>query len=79
MGAYTTVDDRAPPFPYCAVCRHPVQEMEWWDDFVTNCRVVKAKCHGQVETTHIPYSLFMSARFDIKPGIAFIPKPELEK
>jgi hypothetical protein len=74
-----SANDRAPPFPYCALCKAPVREMQWWDDFVTECRCVKVECHGQSETTRIPYRLFMDRRLDIKPGVAFSSVQAIEK
>lgn len=37
----------------CAICDKLVDKVSWYDDYLTNERVIKSFCHGQVEEKRI--------------------------
>ncbi len=56
--------------PWCAVCRHPVDELRRWDDLATMEIVFEAWCHGARETVRL-HRFDLDPDMSIEPAVAF--------
>lgn len=54
----------------CAVCKHPVDRVECYENPATLSRKFRVYCHGQTETAELDESTLAKANA-ITPGLAF--------
>lgn len=57
----------------CAVCLKPVESVEWFDDYPTNERVIRVRCHGETDEMRLSnYDIVLYGRqLENAPGVAF--------
>lgn len=58
----------------CAVCKKPVEAIEWWDDYARDDRAVQVYCHGATDQMRIDFRRLSSADLDAlsqAEGVAF--------
>ena len=58
----------------CAICKKPVDRLEWGDDWNTGDRWVRAYCHGEVDNMRISQETLLRLRHDLSDsphGVAF--------
>lgn len=71
---------KAPPLPWCAVCRRPVAELRSWYDELRREEVFEAHCHGESERVALTDAQLVLC--DVRVGVAFsraaLPAPPLE-
>lgn len=64
------------PVIMCAICKKPVDSLEWWDDKASDVRIIRAKCHGDRDEMRIGLDdLYQMSRNGFpSEGVAFSTK-----
>lgn len=56
----------------CAICQKPVDRLEWGTEEFGRWLIVRAYCHGDVDTMHLDAWQMQNMReIDLQDGVAF--------